>query len=1598
MKSRKLILSLFGTALLGMIISACGANAPKVPSEHVPPADTKDLNVATRVIDFASDKGAFDFYASSGYSNGEPFNVTWNGGNVKKEDSNLHLQISPALGAETPYFGGELRSYKFYGYGDYGVRMKPAKVAGTASTFFTYTGEWDSEAKHPSTGETDTRNPDNAEGVHDEIDIEFLGKDTTKVQFNYFTNGRGGNEFMYDLGFDASEEWHDYGFRWEKDRITWFVDEKPVYTATTNIPSHPGRIISNYWCGTEAAAAWMDVYDGKTPGDAVYSWFSATAEGKETHKEPEPVDPGTEIDWSKYNAVAFTGIAGNTETYTYELSEDDTAMEVTYTNVQQNYNNLNVAVPSAAADARALSFEVENKGTEAVAVRGNANAAATHGEHDIYAVNVSGKQDGVPVNTDLEWGGSFFVIEPGQTSLCEIVYSEAVTRLEWMIDSHIAGEQSGDIVIKNLKFDLDGEIQPDTPATKPEATKPANVSDLDAFEFTNIAGNVGDDSTYSYLLSDDAKAMAVTYVVTGGPNYNNINVGAPALAAEARKLSFKVENKGEAAVAVRGNANAATSHGEHNIYAVNVSATQDGAEVYTDLEWGGSSFNIAPGQTSLCEIVYSDQLAKLEWMIDSHIAGDHVGYVVISDLKFDLPQVTRYNVSFNANGGTGEMTTLQVREGEYTLPASTFTAPANKAFDGWKINGEGEIKLPGSNITLAADVSLVAQWKDATLVNKYTVSFNANGGSGEMASVEQNEGSYTLPANAFTAPAGKVFAGWKAGNAGDVLAAGAAYSLYANVELYAQWAIDYTVAPAKPADVAAAGAVALSDIQGNDTYKYTLSDDTKAMAITYSQIGQNYNNLNVAIPAAVSEARTLSFKVENKGEATVAVRGNANASTTHGEHSITAVNVSGKQDGVDVNTDLEWGGTFFSIEAGKTAVCEITYSEAISRLEWMIDSHVAGTQSGYIVISDLEFVMPIVVKHNVSFNANGGTGNMQTVEVVEGEYTLPENTFTAPTDKAFDGWKVNGEGEIKLPGAKINVAADVELVAQWKDSILVNKYTVSFNANGGSGSMQSVEQDEGSYTLPANGFTAPTFYKFVGWKAGNTGDVLAAGATYSLYANVELYAQWEYDYTVAPAQPADSEDANAVALTDIQGSTTTYHYTLSEDNKAIAITYSEISQNYNNLNVAIPSAVADSRTLSFKVENKGANTVAVRGNANAATTHGVNNIYAVNVSGKQDGTAVATDLDWGGTFFSIEAGKTAVCEITYSEAITRLEWMIDSHITGTQSGYIIISDLKFAEPPVGPEPITLNFGSTEEYTATNVNGVSTITYASVSDNTYKNVIAPIADLLDGKVNNISFKFKNNGEATNKIQIGLYASDDESNTNSFVLNVDGLSDWYDDGSHRAQFEIAPGVERTLNLRFDPANNPGKLLIMIDSLWASETSVHTNGSVAISEVEISEVKEEKVITLEFGSTDVYTAVNANGESNITYASVSDNSYLNVVAPIADLLEAGNNNISFKFKNNGEATNKVQFGVYAADDTAYETSLVVNANGLYDYFDTYSNRAQFEIAAGAERTLNIRFDGAGAKLMLMLDSLWASETGVHTNGSITISGVELSTVAAA
>ena len=221
------------------------------------PAESSVLADLTGTYDDVSEK--FEF--SDGWSNGSMFNCTWRKSNGSIFDGSMKLTIDKDLLDKPPYSGAEFRSRDFYGYGMYEVVMKPIKNDGVVSSFFTYTGPSDS-------------NP------WDEIDIEFLGKDTTKVQFNYFTDSKGNHEFLYDLGFDASEEFHTYGFDWQADSITWYVDGEAVYTATENIPSTPGKIMMNVWPGT-GVDGWLNAFDGTVPLTAEYKSvdFAAAEEG-----------------------------------------------------------------------------------------------------------------------------------------------------------------------------------------------------------------------------------------------------------------------------------------------------------------------------------------------------------------------------------------------------------------------------------------------------------------------------------------------------------------------------------------------------------------------------------------------------------------------------------------------------------------------------------------------------------------------------------------------------------------------------------------------------------------------------------------------------------------------------------------------------------------------------------------------------------------------------------------------------------------------------------------------------------------------------------------------------------------------------------------------------------------------------------------------------------------------------------------------------------------------------------------------------------------------------------------------------------------------
>ncbi|MBQ6232547.1 MAG: InlB B-repeat-containing protein [Clostridia bacterium] len=115
-------------------------------------------------------------------------------------------------------------------------------------------------------------------------------------------------------------------------------------------------------------------------------------------------------------------------------------------------------------------------------------------------------------------------------------------------------------------------------------------------------------------------------------------------------------------------------------------------------------------------------------------------------------------ITFDAGGGNGNMPKTYITEElpySYTLPDCDFTWVGH-VFDKWQVGTE--YYQPGDEIQIMSDTTIRATWK------KYcTVTFDANGGTGSMASynVTLLEGEpFTLPECAYTAPEGQRFRGY----------------------------------------------------------------------------------------------------------------------------------------------------------------------------------------------------------------------------------------------------------------------------------------------------------------------------------------------------------------------------------------------------------------------------------------------------------------------------------------------------------------------------------------------------------------------------------------------------------------------------------------------------------------------------------------------------------------------------------------------------------------------------------------------------------------------------------------------------------------------
>ena len=219
--------------------------------------------------------------------------------------------------------------------------------------------------------------------------------------------------------------------------------------------------------------------------------------------------------------------------------------------------------------------------------------------------------------------------------------------------------------------------------------------------------------------------------------------------------------------------------------------------------------------------------------------------------------------------------------------------------------------------------------------------------------------------------------------------------------------------------------------------------------------------------------------------------------------------------GVTYTNGVEGSNDSLYAEGYKDHALVTTYGEWIANEDGTITRDVTKkcTYCGYE-----EKVKEYQVK--LTYDANGGEGAIDSATGAAGEsVTVAENIFTR-NNYTFTGWntQADGKGTAYKAGDSFTLTdEDTVLYAQWSENAPA-QVNVSYDANGGTGTMESITGDVGSkIVIEQNGF-ARSGYTFTGWntQADGKGTAYKPGDSFMLTdKDTVLYAQWNKLVTVS---------------------------------------------------------------------------------------------------------------------------------------------------------------------------------------------------------------------------------------------------------------------------------------------------------------------------------------------------------------------------------------------------------------------------------------------------------------------------------------------------
>ena len=448
-------------------------------------------------------------------------------------------------------------------------------------------------------------------------------------------------------------------------------------------------------------------------------------------------------------------------------------------------------------------------------------------------------------------------------------------------------------------------------------------------------------------------------------------------------------------------------------------------------------------------------------------------------------------------GGSYSTNASTTMTAQWTSSASTTSVtlptPTRDGYDfnGWYNASSGGTKIGngGASYTPTATITLYAHWTESV----YTVSYNANGGSGAPSSqTKQKDQALTLT-NTKPTRTGYTFSKWntQANGSGTNYNPGGSYTANASATLYAQWNIvTYTVSYA--ANGGSSTPSSQSKEYGNAlTLRAGISrsNATTTYTVTFDRNGSG------AASTTATATKTTSYTF-SKWKATDGTTYNASGSYTKNEATTMTAQWTSSASTTSVTLpNITWTGHtldgWYTASSGGTKVgaggASYTPSATVTLYaHWITNtytvSYAANGGSSTPASQTKTYGVALTLKSAIS-RANATTTYTVTYNANSGSVSPASDTATKTTVYAFDSWKAT-DNTLYSAGGSYTKNEGTTMTAQWTSSSSTT-----------------------SVTLPT---PTRTGYTFNGWYTAASGGTKkgGAGASYTPTANITLYAQW----------------------------------------------------------------------------------------------------------------------------------------------------------------------------------------------------------------------------------------------------------------------------------------------------------------------------------------------------------------------------------------------------------------------------------------------------------------------------------------------------------